>query len=228
MSEYRIHKPFLKWVGGKTQLIDTIINKIPKEMENYHEPFLGGGSVLFAVLSLKQQHIIKINKNIYVYDINPALINVYTNLQNNKDELFIDEVLLNKVKIIDNSIQTPNSHGVFLLVNKILEEEDIIICKFLMNTFIILFMVDSLLVKNNIHREINYGNQLCNHLRDFKMDLMTYCDSKNTYPRLNKYLSKVLKENDYNTNKISKEEITINLFNSIESSKLTFKPIYID
>ena len=88
MSECRIQKPFLKWVGGKTQLIDTIINKIPKEMENYHEPFLGGGSVLLDVLSLKQQHIIKINKNIYVYDINPALINVYTNLQNNKDELF--------------------------------------------------------------------------------------------------------------------------------------------
>ncbi len=88
MSECRIQKPFLKWVGGKTQLIDTIINKIPKEMENYHEPFLGGGSVLFAVLSLKQQQIIKINKNIYVYDINPALINVYKNVQNNKDKLF--------------------------------------------------------------------------------------------------------------------------------------------
>ena len=117
---------------------------------------------------------------------------------NNEGELFVDEELLEKVNIIDNTIKIPNSQGVFLLVNKILEEEDIIICKFLMNTFIILFMVDSLLVKNNIHREINYGNQLCNHLRDFKMDLMTYCDSKNTYPRLSKYLLSVLKVNDYN------------------------------
>ena len=50
-----IQKPFLKWVGGKTQIIDTIISKIPSEMENYHEPFLGGGSVLFAVLSLQRQ-----------------------------------------------------------------------------------------------------------------------------------------------------------------------------
>lgn len=147
---------------------------------------------------------------------------------NNEAELFVDEELLEKVNIIDNTIKTPNSQGVFLLVNKVLEEEDIIICKFLMNTFIILFMVDSLLVKNNIHREINYGNQLCNHLRDFKMDLMTYCDSKNTYPRLSKYLSSVLKENDYNDKKISQDELTINLFNSIESSKLTFKPISID
>lgn len=147
---------------------------------------------------------------------------------NNDAELFVDEELLEKVNIIDNTIKIPNSQGVFLLVNKILEEEDIIICKFLMNTFIILFMVDSLLVKNNIHREINYGNQLCNHLRDFKMDLMTYCDSKNTYPRLSKYLLSVLKVNDYNDKKISHDELTINLFNSIESSKLTFKPISID
>lgn len=88
MNKVKIHKPFLKWVGGKTQIINTIIDKIPKEMENYHELFLGGGSVLFAILSLKQQGIIKINKNIYVYDINPVLITLYNNVKNNKDELF--------------------------------------------------------------------------------------------------------------------------------------------
>ena len=49
--EYKIQKPFLKWVGGKTQIIDNIIDKIPKEMNNYHELFLGGGSVLLAILS---------------------------------------------------------------------------------------------------------------------------------------------------------------------------------
>ena len=35
-----LQKPFLKWVGGKTQLIDKIIEKLPKEMNNYHELFL--------------------------------------------------------------------------------------------------------------------------------------------------------------------------------------------
>ena len=44
-----IQKPFLKWVGGKTQLVKEIIPIIPRNMENYHELFLGGGSVLFAV-----------------------------------------------------------------------------------------------------------------------------------------------------------------------------------
>lgn len=83
-----ICKPFLKWIGGKTQIIDRIISKIPKEINNYHELFLGGGSVLFAVLSLQRQNEIVIKNRIYAYDINKTLINVYKNIQTNKDELF--------------------------------------------------------------------------------------------------------------------------------------------
>lgn len=88
MSNKNIQKPFLKWVGGKTQIIQTILSKIPCEMENYHELFLGGGSVLLAVLSLQKQGKIKIKNKIYAYDINSDLINVYKHIQNNKDELF--------------------------------------------------------------------------------------------------------------------------------------------
>lgn len=81
-------KPFLKWVGGKTQILDKILNKIPKEMNNYHEPFVGGGSVLLAVLSMKERGDIKIKGNIYACDLNEGLINVYKHIQNNKDDLF--------------------------------------------------------------------------------------------------------------------------------------------
>tara|TARA_Y100000994_G_scaffold246001_1_gene248505 strand:- start:2956 stop:3855 length:900 start_codon:yes stop_codon:yes gene_type:complete len=88
MSEYKIQKPFLKWVGGKSQIINNIILKIPKEINNYHELFLGGGSVLFAVLSLQKQDKIIIKNKIYAYDINHTLINVYKHIQNNKDELY--------------------------------------------------------------------------------------------------------------------------------------------
>jgi DNA adenine methylase len=88
MTESKLQKPFLKWVGGKTQIINKIIDKFPDEMENYHELFLGGGSVLFALLSLQQQKKIVIKGTIYAYDINPILINVYKNIQINKDELF--------------------------------------------------------------------------------------------------------------------------------------------
>lgn len=88
MTKYRIQKPFLKWVGGKTQIIHDILSKIPKEMNNYHELFLGGGSVLLAILSLQKQGKIVIKNKIYAYDINSDLINVYKHIQQNKDELY--------------------------------------------------------------------------------------------------------------------------------------------
>ena len=79
----KVQKPFLKWVGGKTQIIQQLSVKFPKEMENYHEVFLGGGSVLFALLSLEKQNKITINKKIYAYDLNETLIGLYKNVQTN-------------------------------------------------------------------------------------------------------------------------------------------------
>jgi DNA adenine methylase len=86
--EQKIQKPFLKWVGGKTQIINEVISKIQIEINNYHELFLGGGSVLLAVLSLQKNGKIIIKNKICVYDINPVLINVYKHIQSNKDELY--------------------------------------------------------------------------------------------------------------------------------------------
>ena len=83
-----MQKPFLKWVGGKTQIINDIISKFPNDMNNYHEPFLGGGSVLLAVLSLQKQNKTLIRNKIYAYDINRDLINVYKNIRNNKEDLY--------------------------------------------------------------------------------------------------------------------------------------------
>ena len=88
MTEVKLQKPFMKWLGGKSQIINEIIKKVPKKINNYHEIFLGGGSVLLAVLSLEKAGEIVIKNKVYAYDLNEPLINIYKNIQSNKDELF--------------------------------------------------------------------------------------------------------------------------------------------
>jgi DNA adenine methylase len=85
--QMEIVKPFLKWVGGKTQIINDVIDLFPKEMNNYHEPFLGGGSVLLALLSHVHNGSIKIYGKIYASDLNSNLIGLYKNIQSNPDVL---------------------------------------------------------------------------------------------------------------------------------------------
>lgn len=81
MSSIVYQKPFIKWAGGKTQIIDKIMNNFPKEINNYYEIFLGGGSVLLALLSEIENKRIKLNGKIYVYDINNILIDLYKNIK---------------------------------------------------------------------------------------------------------------------------------------------------
>jgi DNA adenine methylase len=85
-----ISRPFLKWVGGKTQIINDILEHIPKTINNYHEPFLGGGSVLLAVLSQKATDNINITGKIYASDLNRTLISLYRNIQTNPDDLIVE------------------------------------------------------------------------------------------------------------------------------------------
>jgi DNA adenine methylase len=86
-NNINIPKPILKWVGGKTQILDKIMNDVPTEMNNYHEIFLGGGSVLFTILAYLQAGDININK-VYAYDLNEPLISVYKNIQSCHNELY--------------------------------------------------------------------------------------------------------------------------------------------
>jgi DNA adenine methylase len=81
-------KPIIKWVGGKTQIIDKVVGQFPIEINNYREIFLGGGSVLLAVLSYVKSGIITIRGNIYAYDLNEPLIYMYKNIQTHHNELY--------------------------------------------------------------------------------------------------------------------------------------------
>lgn len=78
-------KPILKWVGGKTQIINEIVDNLPNNIKNYYEPFLGGGSVLISVLESK-----KVKGKIYASDLNENLVNFYIHLQNNCDKLITE------------------------------------------------------------------------------------------------------------------------------------------
>jgi len=69
--------PFLKWAGGKRQLLPELLKYIPDNYSHYCEPFLGGGALLFH---LQPQSAL-------VNDINPELINVYKQIRDNVDKV---------------------------------------------------------------------------------------------------------------------------------------------
>ncbi|NLM11756.1 MAG: DNA adenine methylase [Clostridiaceae bacterium] len=80
MEKSPLVAPVLKWVGGKRQLLKDIKKHIPSQYSTYYEPFLGGGAVLFALQP---------NRAV-VNDISEELINVYTVIRDNIEELIED------------------------------------------------------------------------------------------------------------------------------------------
>ena len=87
------YKPILKWAGGKTQLLDHLLPKIPQEYNKYIEPFFGGGALFFAlkpnnsIIADSNTELIKLYR-VIAKDVNP-LINELKNLKNEK-EFFYD------------------------------------------------------------------------------------------------------------------------------------------
>lgn len=80
--------PFVKWAGGKRQLITQIRERMPEKYNDYYEPFVGGGAVIFALLPA----------NALINDINKALINTYRTICNEPD------AFLKEVNRLDNDI----------------------------------------------------------------------------------------------------------------------------
>lgn len=80
MKKNKLIAPFLKWVGGKRQLMPAIKELIPKNYNNYYEPFIGGGAVLFDLQP----------KKAVINDFNKELINVYKTIKENPEKLISD------------------------------------------------------------------------------------------------------------------------------------------
>ncbi|MBE9028549.1 DNA adenine methylase [filamentous cyanobacterium LEGE 11480] len=84
-------RPFLKWAGGKTQLLQQYQDLLPKRFENYYEPFLGGGAVFFNLYATTNPPVTS-----FLMDINLELINVYRCVRDDVQSL-IDHLEIHRV-----------------------------------------------------------------------------------------------------------------------------------
>ncbi|MCM1983735.1 DNA adenine methylase [Lyngbya confervoides] len=70
-------RPFLKWAGGKGQLLPELIKRVPETYARYFEPFIGGGALFFALEP----------ESAFLSDINPDLVNVYRVVKKDVEKL---------------------------------------------------------------------------------------------------------------------------------------------
>lgn len=88
-------KPFVKWAGGKRQIIDKLKKYVPDEFDTYYEPFIGGGALLFELSP----------KKAVINDSNEELMNVY--------ECLCDEEKFKKMCSVLNHYETEHSEAFY-------------------------------------------------------------------------------------------------------------------
>lgn len=76
-------KPFIKWAGGKRALLPELLRLMPKDFNNYFEPFIGGGALFFE---LSKQGLLQ-GKKAYLFDANDELINTYQTVKKQPKKL---------------------------------------------------------------------------------------------------------------------------------------------
>lgn len=75
-------RPFLKWAGGKGQLLPALTDRLPARFRRYHEPFVGGGALFFHLWSGG-----RLRDGATLSDFNPELVNCYQAARDHVDEL---------------------------------------------------------------------------------------------------------------------------------------------
>lgn len=81
MRDRVIPRPFLKWAGGKTQLVDELTRHMPIYFINYHEPFVGGGALFFKLY--REGRI----RHAIISDLNAELIDTYIAIRDHVEEV---------------------------------------------------------------------------------------------------------------------------------------------
>lgn len=127
--------PFVKWAGGKTQLLPEIRKHYPQRIKKYCEPFVGGGAVLFDVLQNCRPEKVLVN------DVNEELINTYLqiktdcnllieqlselqqnyksqSLEKNKILFYEKRLRYNELKINRNDAENLEKAALFIFLNK--------------------------------------------------------------------------------------------------------------
>lgn len=88
-----VSTPFLRWTGSKRWFVkEHIASFLPREFNNYHEPFLGGGAVFFHILNNS-----KVDRQYFLSDINPELINAYIQIRDQP------EAVIGELRSLHNS-----------------------------------------------------------------------------------------------------------------------------
>ncbi|EDP75067.1 DNA adenine methylase [Hydrogenivirga sp. 128-5-R1-1] len=109
-------KPFVKWAGGKRQLLEVLLKNVPARFNTYIEPFVGGGALLFALLPDRA----------IIGDANCELINAYSVIKDNVEELITslerhrnDEDYYYEIRNLDPSTLSPVERASrFIYLNK--------------------------------------------------------------------------------------------------------------
>lgn len=97
-------KPFVKWAGGKRQIMNELLKYVPENYNTYYEPFIGGGALFFELFN-------SYGKKAVINDYNKELMNVYSCLK--------DEVLFEKMFNELNRHQTNHSEEYYYEIRNI-------------------------------------------------------------------------------------------------------------
>ena len=156
----KLAQPFFKWVGGKRQIADIILDEFPPEIENYYEPFVGGGAMLFRVLQ-EYPNL----KHVHINDSNPDVTWAYAYVRDAIDKL------IDALKVIEEEYNSSEDKQGFYYkrrteFNELIREDDYN----LRRTVLFLFLNKTCF--NGMYRVNRHGNfnTPYNYAKEVKFD----------------------------------------------------------